>query len=55
MGILLIKVIKESKRKNKKKITYFLNSFSGDLIDVFSELLGVLLAFRQKKKILQKQ
>ena len=33
------KVIKESKRKNQKKITLFLNSFSIDQIDVFSELL----------------
>ena len=41
-GILLIKVIKESKRKKQKnyknfKNHFFLNSFSVDQIDVFSD------------------
>ena len=35
-GIILIKIIKDSKRKNQKKFT---NSFSVDEIDDFSELL----------------
>ena len=57
LATLLIKVIKQSKRKKEKENhTFFLNSFSVDEIDVFSELLWVLLVFKQKhkQKVLQR-
>ena len=49
--ILLIKVIKQSKRKKaKENHTFFLNSFSVDQVDIFSQLLWVFLVFQQKTK-----
>ena len=53
-AILLIKIIKESKKKKKKrkrikrKSHFFLNRFSVDQIDIFSELLWVLLVTKQE-------
>ena len=51
-AILLIKIIKESKKKKKKRIKrkshFFLNRFSVDQIDIFSELLWVLLVTKQE-------
>ena len=51
-----LKLSRNHKERIKRKLHFFLNSFSVDQIDIFFRVaLSPFIVFRRKKKILQRQ